>query len=193
MQTHASDTIYILDNVLTDVQCDEIVDHINNLPTTKYGITDINNVQCYEINVSEIPDLNVRNKIDSNIYNCVTRIAYKLQANNVSIRCRGDTGYWLRKIYGATRLHYDNTVCEFSKYVSQKLDIPNHMMRSVSIIIALNDDYEGGEICFPNQDIKMKLKKGQAIAFPPYWTHPHYTNDLKNNTYRYTITTWLTE
>ena len=65
-------------------------------------------------------------------------------------------------------------------------------IRSVSVIIALNGDYDGGEIVFPCQNFKTKLKQGEAIAFPPYWTHPHYTEDLKNNTFRYTINTWLT-
>ena len=64
-------------------------------------------------------------------------------------------------------------------------------IRNMSIIIALNEDYDGGELCFPEQDFTIKLRKGQAVAFPPYWTHPHYTNELKNNTYRYTINTWL--
>src|SRR6056300_400875 len=51
--------------------------------------------------------------------------------------------------------------------------------------------YDGGELVFPCQNFTIKLKRGQCILFPPYWTHPHYTNDLKNNTFRYTINTWL--
>ena len=54
----------------------------------------------------------------------------------------------------------------------------------------ISDDYEGGELCFPNQDVKIKLEAGDAIVFPPYRTHPHYTNAL-NGTFRYTINTWL--
>jgi len=87
----------------------------------------------------------------------------------------------LRKIDGPTQLHQDG---------------PNGSHRAggariLSIIIALNGDYDGGEIVFPCQNFKTKLKQGEAIAFPPYWTHPHYTEDLKNNTFRYTINTWL--
>ena len=44
----------------------------------------------------------------------------------------------------------------------------------MSVIIALNDDYEGGEFYFPKQDYKVKLKKGDIICFPPYHTHPLY-------------------
>ena len=83
-----------------------------------------------------------------------------------------------RKIYGATRRHVDGT----SDISTQD--------RTCSVIIALNDDYEGGEFEFPHQNVKVKLKAGEAIIFPPYWTHPHRTNDL-NGTYRYTINSWI--
>ena len=63
----------------------------------------------------------------------------------------------------------------------------------MSIIIALNDDYEGGIFHFPYQDFNVKLKKGQLIAFPPYWTHLHGVESPANGTFRYTINTWLYE
>tara|TARA_R110000803_G_C11813077_1_gene300963 strand:- start:45 stop:587 length:543 start_codon:yes stop_codon:yes gene_type:complete len=37
--------------------------------------------------------------------------------------------------------------------------------RLYTIMIALNDDYEGGETSFPNLNIKYKLKKGDALFF----------------------------
>ena len=61
----------------------------------------------------------------------------------------------------------------------------------MAVIIALNGDYDGGQFYFPNQDVTIKLKKGQIITFPPFWTHPHATKTLENNTFRYTINTWL--
>ena len=61
----------------------------------------------------------------------------------------------------------------------------------MSVIIALNDDYDGGEFYFPIQDYKIKLKKGDIILFPPYWTHPHKVYSPLNRTYRYTINSWL--
>jgi hypothetical protein len=87
----------------------------------------------------------------------------------------------LRKIYGPTRRHYDHVLIDTLDGVKY---------RNFSVIVALNDDYEGGEIIFPRRDIKVKLKAGEAIIFPPYWTHVHCTNDL-NGTYRYTLNTWF--
>ena len=37
--------------------------------------------------------------------------------------------------------------------------------RLYTFIIALNDEYEGGETSFPNLNIKYKLKKGDALFF----------------------------
>jgi len=37
--------------------------------------------------------------------------------------------------------------------------------RMYTIILALNDDYEGGETAFPNLRIKYKLNKGDALFF----------------------------
>jgi predicted 2-oxoglutarate/Fe(II)-dependent dioxygenase YbiX len=92
----------------------------------------------------------------------------------------------LRKIYDATKIHCDGIV-----HNPSNLCFENNV-RVFSTIIALNSDYEGGELCFPNQDVKIKLEAGDAIVFPPYRTHPHYTNAL-NGTFRYTINTWLCE
>ena len=69
----------------------------------------------------------------------------------------------------------------------------NNGPRKSSIIIGLNDNFEGGEISFPYQNEKIKICKGEAILFPPEWSHVHYTNDLQNRTYRFTINTWLHE
>jgi hypothetical protein len=45
----------------------------------------------------------------------------------------------------------------------------------LSGVIYLNDDYEGGEIEFPNQNINIKPESGSLIIFPsvdPYVHHP---------------------
>ena len=89
----------------------------------------------------------------------------------------------LRKIYGPTRYHSDGTKC------TKENGEPGY--RVLSVIVVLNDDYEGGELHFPYQDKMIRLNKGQVIVFPPFWTHPHRALDLKNGTFRYTINTWL--
>jgi hypothetical protein len=47
---------------------------------------------------------------------------------------------------------------------------------TISIVIYLNDDYEGGNICFPEQGLDIKPEAGSMIVFPSY---PPYYHDPK--------------
>jgi hypothetical protein len=47
---------------------------------------------------------------------------------------------------------------------------------TISIVIYLNDDYEGGNICFPEQGLDIKPEAGSMIIFPSY---PPYYHDPK--------------
>lgn len=61
---------------------------------------------------------------------------------------------------------------------------------TLSIVGALNDDYEGGEFAFFDRKIKMKLNKGDILMFPSGFMYPHEVMPvIKGN--RYNIITWL--
>jgi len=126
--------------------------------------------------------------INEKIYEVVAKITHKLM-DTFPISVSAFTPFQLRKIHGATKIHIDGIFRR--ELMDERGFLTPNDMRELTVIIGLNDDYEGGELHFPEQKNTMKLKRGQAIAFPPYWTHPHYTDDLLNNTVRYTITTWL--
>jgi len=49
----------------------------------------------------------------------------------------------------------------------------------------INDDYEGGELYFPNQDIKFKPKRGAAYFFPGDMNYIHGVTEIKSGE-RYT-------
>ena len=62
----------------------------------------------------------------------------------------------------------------------------------LSIVVRLNDGYEGGKLCFPrqnwdNQDIPV----GNVVIFPSMVTHVHKVTDLIAGT-RYSFTGWIT-
>lgn len=44
----------------------------------------------------------------------------------------------------------------------------------------LSDDYDGGILSFPRQDVYIKLNKGDLIVFPGGITHPHYVTQTIN-------------
>lgn len=138
-----------------------------------------------------IMQINNLNQIFIDVYKIINDI-------NQNINVEFNSNYILRIITGATRLHKDdiiidksfnlNKIMKFGEQINFNMNTEIH--RRLSTIIALNSDYDGGELVFPEQNVSIKLKEGDIICFPPYWTHPHRSNELLNNTKRYTITCW---
>lgn len=52
----------------------------------------------------------------------------------------------------------------------------------MSAVIYLNDDYEGGELRFPNQDVMIKPEAGSVIVFPSVEPFYHQSMPLKTGT-----------
>lgn len=178
--------IFVFDDVLDISLCDELIEVIEEYAVEKDKWRDGNNVMCHPINLEQLPrELYI--KYDKILYEVINKIINFLH-HNFDITAKGDCGYSLRKIYGPTRFHKDGIVVDREHEHVMSV----HKIRCMSLIIALNDDYDEGEFCFPAQRHKVKLKKGQAIAFPPYWTHEHGVTCPKNG-FRYTINTWLYE
>ena len=133
------------------------------------------NVKCDYIETRFFPD------IDSELVKVIHKIVVRAIQDNPYLHCTQDSGYNLREIHGATRLHVDSIIDP------DKLG----KARTISIIVALNSDYEGGVFNFPLQNYKVKLKQGDAIIFPATYTHPHEVSSPHNGTLRYTINTWM--
>jgi hypothetical protein len=55
-----------------------------------------------------------------------------------------------------------------------------------SSLVYLNDDYEGGEIVFPEYDLTISPKAGEVVTFPTNSMYLHAVNQVKSGT-RYNI------
>jgi prolyl 4-hydroxylase len=62
--------------------------------------------------------------------------------------------------------------------------------RDISLLGYLNDDFNGGEMFFDRQNIKIPPQKGSAIVFPAYYTHPHQSLPVTRGR-KYSWTSWL--
>jgi len=66
--------------------------------------------------------------------------------------------------------------------------------RALSVIINLNDNYEGGDLVFTDQKEKeikrLKLGKGSIVFFPSNFMYPHGIQPITKGT-RYSIVSWL--
>lgn len=78
----------------------------------------------------------------------------------------------------------------YEMHVDHSLTSP----RNISVIIFLNDDYEGGELEFFSPDgvhsQKVKPKKGRTVIWPSNFLYPHKANPVTKGT-RYAIVCWL--
>lgn len=188
---YPKDGIFLFNNVLTDQECEYLI-NITNVYAVKgrekYGPRA--NVVADSVNIVELSDPSDKKKVTDLMFERVLSLCKNFK-ETYDIEMGGFTTPTLRKITGATRLHKDGVV--LAKQINEKGQCLASELRNMSIITALNEDYQGGELCFPEHGRSIKLKKGQAIAFPPYWTHPHYTNELLNGTVRYTVNLWTHE
>jgi hypothetical protein len=55
-------------------------------------------------------------------------------------------------------------------------------LKTISVVLYLNDDYEGGEINFPQQGIKIKAKAGSVVVFPSKKPYFHESKEILSGT-----------
>jgi predicted 2-oxoglutarate/Fe(II)-dependent dioxygenase YbiX len=78
------------------------------------------------------------------------------------------------------------------EYFSSHYDAHSTNKRSISVLIYLNDDYEGGELEFVHFDLKIKPKAGTVILFPPNYPYRHIAHPVTSGT-KYAVVTWYQE
>jgi len=83
-----------------------------------------------------------------------------------------------------------NVSQNYKTHTDQFSNSPRHL----SVILNLNDDYEGGDLIFTDQKEKeikkIKLGKGTIIFFPSNFMYPHKIETITKGT-RYSIVAWL--
>jgi len=84
---------------------------------------------------------------------------------------------------------------EKKHFFTKHIDATTSLPRIVSIIINLNEDYEGAELLFFNPNTvkpfsKLTLKTGDMVLFPSNFLYPHEITPLIKGT-RYSIVCWL--
>jgi|TARA_A100001391_G_scaffold30816_2_gene16488 predicted 2-oxoglutarate/Fe(II)-dependent dioxygenase YbiX len=70
----------------------------------------------------------------------------------------------------------------------------SNVARHLSIIINLNDNYEGGDLVFTDSKLneikRLKLEKRSIVFFPSNFMYPHTIEPITKGT-RYSIVAWL--
>ena len=171
--------VIVVENIITEEKCNEYIKLINETELEKKVIEKYNNVECYELKLDNFKEIDKYRICDQEIYKIVNTCFSIFTNLRQYVQIVNDCGYCIRKIYGKTKEHID--------FIYNQPTFDN---RTLSAIIILNDDYDGGIFNFKYQNINYKVKKGSVIMFPPYWTHPHSVSEVKRGQFRYTIHTW---
>jgi hypothetical protein len=66
---------------------------------------------------------------------------------------------------------------------------PTFSGRQLSVVAFCNDDFEGGELFFPRQKVKIRPERGGVVLFPSSFTHPHASLPVRSGT-KYSVVTW---
>lgn len=61
--------------------------------------------------------------------------------------------------------------------------------RQLSSLLYLNDNYQGGEIYFPQQELLYNPEAGDLLIFPSNFCFPHCSTEIKQGT-KYAIVSW---
>jgi hypothetical protein len=180
---HKGSNIFTVSNVVNHFTCNKLITFFNSNTDLCYLETDssYSNVEC----TSFLTNNNRCKRIDESIFEVMSELLKAFTLEYPNFLGTQDSGYIIRKITGGTKLHIDG--------VNSKTAGVKNFVRCLSLIIVLNDDYDGGIFNFPKQNLKLKVKKGEAIMFPPYWTHPHSVTSVGEGQARYTINTWILE
>lgn len=62
--------------------------------------------------------------------------------------------------------------------------------RQLSVVLYLNDGFDGGETYFPRQQRVITPVAGNLIVFPSHFTHPHASADVVTGV-KFSVVTWF--
>jgi hypothetical protein len=74
----------------------------------------------------------------------------------------------------------------FTSHIDDNIAYP----RRISTVYYMNDDYEGGEICFNRHGLKIKPDKHDLLIFPSTYVYQHEVLPVTSGT-RYAVVGWL--
>ena len=176
------EAIVEIKNIISDEFIGKIIPLINKKAKTNLSIrynldTNIRNVKGYHLNFETPTNLFYWNYIKIEIQKLYFYYKTKFpKINSEKINQIDLLKYTAGGKYETHTDHYTYT--------------PRHL----SVIINLNNDYEGGDLIFTDQKEKeikrLKLNKGSIVFFPSNFMYPHKIEPIKKGT-RYSIVSWL--
>jgi hypothetical protein len=166
-----ADCIFYVRELISKDLCQTLLDHYGQDTRKHAGFTlGSRGERRSNDEVKLSTDLEIRNEGDwaaahTELHAAVTRVVMSLAAQFPSLQV------WPLQWAGYKLQHYRKGEGHF-KWHFDALG-PGAWDRQLAMIIYLNCVAEGGETCFHRQNLKVKPVAGDALFFPPFWTHMH--------------------
>jgi len=188
--------IYYKENVFSDEFCDSLLKLFNDLEKddnvnvgSMMGGVDFDVKNTTEINLYDHPEL-VNHE---NFFSVINKHLSDHFLNNLPFRYSFDAD---KKLFPGSSTYETCQIQKYKKgeghYESWHVEVENlkSSARSFSMIVYLNDVYQGGETGFLYPEIKIKPSKGGLVIFPSSFPFVHCGFKPISND-KYIIATWL--
>jgi 2OG-Fe(II) oxygenase superfamily len=166
-----SDSIFYVQDLISQDLCRRCIEFYQHDPRKHSGYTTgAGGERQLEVEVKVSTDLGVETEgiwspVFVELHSAVTAVIQSIAAQSPALQvsplqCTGYKIQHYRKNAGHFKWHFDALG-------------PGGWDRQLAVIIYLNSVEDGGETCFYRQDLKIKPVAGNALFFPPFWTHMH--------------------
>jgi predicted 2-oxoglutarate/Fe(II)-dependent dioxygenase YbiX len=189
--------ILIRPNVINPEGLQELISHIKSSPTEDLSVFDPDKTNATG-QTSWIIDKKTRDtqivamgnlypKIENLLRNAVKHII------NPFYQCEVDSSEIPQVLSYGIGGHYCPHIDGRSLWIAPNGDRiwRRSTCRDLSIIFYINDEFEGGELIFPNLHIQIKPKPGMMVCFPSDQNYLHGVVPIKSGM-RYSIVSWAT-
>ena len=192
--------------VLTDDEVNELNEYIDTHGSFEKCVVFADALSDGSLKVSEgrtstgwtLPDSSpIKHKIHLKLNQAIDEYRRRLVDFNASYNC-----YPLPGTINTVSEHECLQIIQYTKgqqylFHHDASDLQKHKEynRQLSVIVYLNDDFEGGATRFlytPTEDMAMKPPKGSAIIFPSNWCFKHQGNPVESGKKRILVTWYIT-
>ncbi|WP_251358451.1 2OG-Fe(II) oxygenase [Kangiella sp. TOML190] len=178
--------VLMIQPFLSDAFCDELISKINAEQKFKATIQDVKDVERNiesKTRNNEISSLgSLSDDLETLVNNFFKDEFINYYKKNISSFEKPQALIYSKG--GFYDYHADSE--NWDKHQKQWVKSAN---RDYSLLIYLNDDFDGGELTFPNFQMRLKPRKGMLLCFPSDHRYLHKA-ELTTQGHRYVIVSW---
>lgn len=191
--------ILLWKNVISKENCNTIINSIEKYPDwkdSKIGGVEEKSKLDTEYRKSKIDYLTLRFGFNSEIYWSHNTIGYAIkkviEETSKEYYYKGRNNDLQSSLGSCVTQDEGFQVLKYEKgqFYKTHIDSGLEINRVISVLLYLNDNYEGGETYFVRQNIKVKGKQGDILVFPSNYCYPHSAEEILSGT-KYSVVTWF--